>query len=351
MIYACAKCFSVETWVANASVDSSVGECSFGHETTRRVWPVGAWKDPLARLLEFYEECCSSESGGRGAAAVIQDDWAIFSLSEQDVSRFIEEALGGHPLVENGGGARLRQSSGLHDPVPLWDAFSEEIRSANRYFPRAILDQDSLAAVFQSAFGRVRSDYPLFRARVIDRTDDVDASSLGPPPARLSSAGRANPAGIPYLYLSFNESTCRHEVRAPHRADLVVGEFRTNEELKVLDLAHPSPPDLFVDDAIAGLMQYRYLRRLGDELSRPVRLSDERIDYVPTQYLCEFAKSLGFDGVVYPSAVDPSNTPGRNLVLFHPAKVSWSQRFTRYQVAKVHSTFAKIDSGDCQVTV
>lgn len=40
------------------------------------------------------------------------------------------------------------------------------------------------------------------------------------------------------------------------------------------------------------------------------------IDYIPSQYICEFIKKSGFDGVIYRSSV----SDGMNLALFDPAK-------------------------------
>ena len=58
------------------------------------------------------------------------------------------------------------------------------------------------------------------------------------------------------------------------------------------------------------------LDRLGEELTRPVLPSGVAIDYVPSQYLCEFIKKCGFAGVVYRSSV----SSGRNLALFEPGR-------------------------------
>ncbi len=62
-----------------------------------------------------------------------------------------------------------------------------------------------------------------------------------------------------------------------------------------------------------------YLLKLGDELSKPVRRQDVNLDYLPTQYLCEFIKSeLGFDAVEYKSAMNPE---GHNLAIFNDSKL------------------------------
>jgi hypothetical protein len=60
------------------------------------------------------------------------------------------------------------------------------------------------------------------------------------------------------------------------------------------------------------------LERLGEELTRPVLPSGAAIDYIPSQYLCEFIKNRGLDGVVYRSSV----SDGINLALFNPEKAT-----------------------------
>uniref|UniRef100_UPI000A90F176 RES family NAD+ phosphorylase n=1 Tax=Roseovarius sp. BRH_c41 TaxID=1629709 RepID=UPI000A90F176 len=55
-----------------------------------------------------------------------------------------------------------------------------------------------------------------------------------------------------------------------------------------------------------------FLESLGHELTRPVLPRSAATDYVPSQYLCEFIKKKGFDGVLYTSSVGT----GKNLALF-----------------------------------
>ena len=73
-----------------------------------------------------------------------------------------------------------------------------------------------------------------------------------------------------------------------------------------------------------------FLERLGEELTRPVLPSGAAIDYIPSQYLCEFIKKSGFDGVVYRSSV----SDGINLALFDPRKAQGGA-VSLYHVAKV----------------
>ena len=56
------------------------------------------------------------------------------------------------------------------------------------------------------------------------------------------------------------------------------------------------------------------LERLGEELTKPVLPSGAAFEYIPSQYLCEFIKKSGFDGVLYRSSV----SDGMNFALFRP---------------------------------
>ena len=48
-----------------------------------------------------------------------------------------------------------------------------------------------------------------------------------------------------------------------------------------------------------------------------MRTSDSKLDYLPTQYISDFIKSAGFDGIGYESVM---HRPGYNIVSFLPAE-------------------------------
>jgi len=72
------------------------------------------------------------------------------------------------------------------------------------------------------------------------------------------------------------------------------------------------------------------LERLGDELNRPVLPQSAAIDYTPSQYLCEFIKNCGYQGVIYRSSL----SDGINLALFDPA-LARCGRVAQYHVTRV----------------
>jgi RES domain len=65
-------------------------------------------------------------------------------------------------------------------------------------------------------------------------------------------------------------------------------------------------------------------------LTRPVLPQAAAIDYTPSQYLCEFIKKCGYQGVVYRSSV----SDGINLALFYPA-LAMAGAVTQFRVTRV----------------
>jgi hypothetical protein len=143
---------------------------------------------------------------------------------------------------------------------------------------------------------------------------------MNAPPNRLASHGRANPAGIPYLYLGSQPETAIAEIR-PHTGDRACVADFTIPEIKAVDLRSPRAavsPFILTDEAEISQLRadLPFLERLGEELTRPVLPQGAAVDYIPSQYLCEFIKHSGFDGVVYRSSV----SDGINLALFDLGK-------------------------------
>ncbi len=129
------------------------------------------------------------------------------------------------------------------------------------------------------------------------------------PPADLSGSQRANPDHIRYLYLSEDRITPIYEVRPTIGAHVSVAKFRLLGEIKVydltLDIRDPSDPSDLHFPSLFGT--------IGNRFSKPV--SGNSLEYLPTQYLAEEIKRLGFDGLRFNSSLHKG---GVNLVLFYP---------------------------------
>ncbi len=81
---------------------------------------------------------------------------------------------------------------------------------------------------------------------------------MGAPSKRIASHGRANPAGIPYLYLGSKPVTAISEVRPYTGEKACVADFTTPADLKLIDLRNPRSmvsPFLLADAADIGKMR------------------------------------------------------------------------------------------------
>lgn len=198
-----------------------------------------------------------------------------------------------------------------------WETFAQEIKQQNRFFIGQTLDLELL----ESVLTRFAKTYPegaeFYRARISD--EPLKAEMLGKPPKNRTTPGRANPVGIPYLYISDKEETTLYETRVSLHESISVGKFALRVPLNVISLKSIASYGPFeIQDRgfdIEEFMLIRpYLLRFEEELSKPVRKQDVNLDYLPTQYLCEFIKSLGFDAVEYRSAMADG---GYNLAVFN----------------------------------
>ena len=333
---ACAACFNSAAWItAIAASAGSPGTCDFGHGYSPTTWPVKVWAEYLLRIVEIY----SIDAGGERLARRVQSDWHVFALADPHaIDVFLDAALEGTgwtsgelvilDFAAGGPGA---------DHVLSWGRFVDELTNRNRFFPTTDLDLDSIRAALRSSETTLRAGTSLVRVRASGSVP-LSIDQMGPPPPASASAGRANPAGIAYLYLSFDDDTAVHEARIDNQGHCSIATFVANRDLRVLNLADIESPDPFSsEDLKQRISFFAYLTELGRELSQPVGDSDRALSYVPTQYLCELAKVSGLDGVIFSSSLWPG---GRNLVLFDPDSVSGDTDVRFGKVSAVTRTWA-----------
>lgn len=133
------------------------------------------------------------------------------------------------------------------------------------------------------------------------------------PPSSRASEGRANPKGIPYLYVATSRDTAMAEVRPWIGSFVSVAQFVTLRTLKVVNCTtdrrgihiwFKEPPPKKREESV--------WRDIDRAFANPVSPSDDVADYVPTQIIAELFKSEGLDGVAYRSSLGS----GHNIALF-----------------------------------
>ena len=126
------------------------------------------------------------------------------------------------------------------------------------------------------------------------------------PPYECAKEGRANARGISYLYTAKDIKTAILEMRPQMNMGFNIGVIKIIKDAKIFDLTYElnnikDGDSLFVSD----------LHRISEEFSKPN--FGDTLEYLPTQYLCEYIRNLGFDGIKFKSSV---STDGINILFF-----------------------------------
>ena len=214
----------------------------------------------------------------------------------------------------------------------IWNKFVEQIMNQNRFFINEEITSD-----FVEIINRCKMDLnpgiTLFRAR-INRADKENEdkpykiSDMGAPPANKVSDGRGNPKGIPYLYLSTSKKTAIYEVRPYLNDRVTVVKGNPKKKLKIVDLEIPSM-----------LPEQSYLEYLHGNLktsfSRAIKSSDDnKLSYLPNQYICELVKNKGFDGIKYKSCMNKEDD-AYNILIFDEGNIEFKQLFS-YKISSIN---------------
>lgn len=141
------------------------------------------------------------------------------------------------------------------------------------------------------------------------RYKGYSAADSGAPEPDLIGNGRANPDHIRYLYLSEDSVTPVYEIRPIIGEQVSVARFQLIKEIKVYDLT------LDIQDYMKD-PEYEWpslYNTIGKMFSKPYNGVVQQ--YIPTQYLAEEIKRMGFDGLRFNSSLHKG---GINIVLFDP---------------------------------
>jgi len=165
-----------------------------------------------------------------------------------------------------------------------------------------------------------------WRRREIDGREIQERCAVKPermkPCPRFASDGRANPRGIPYLYLATEKKTAILEVRPWIGSYVSIARFQIVKDSKILNC---TKDDLnFINLTWERHRKSTYKVKAEDcekmvwsEINRafstPSQREDNSVDYAPTQMLSEFFKTQGFGGIAYKSSFGEN---GFNIALF-----------------------------------
>lgn len=263
----------------------------------------------------------------------LTERWHIFDdrLSSTDVYNIIKavcsEKYADSPNLFNApvGIAELADVAFLEEHSLLrtntWDDFVDSLKNQNRFHTNHI--NLSILERYCSFIRKVHRRGSVFYRGRISSEDGILPAEMGAPPSDKSTAGRANSAGIRCLYLANDLDTAIQEIRVGVFDFISVGRFELTQDVVIVDLKainHISP---FIDecDFLEHAINKEHLNKINMEIGRTLRRSDSILDYVPTQYIADFIKSISYDnkpeysGIEYNSTINQS---GQNIAIFYP---------------------------------
>lgn len=221
----CAGCFGDRGLRKNIipRLSNERGVCSYcGANNSDLVQPIQL-REHFETLVSIYEP----DNQGRFLVEWLKHDWEMFHPSMDLAGR--KELLA--DVLDNGEIVRQPYSPSAKyrsDGLERWEKLRGELMHQNRYFPDAQLNTDRLKQLFALLHA---DDVPLkwYRARLQTADTVFKLEEMGAPPQRDAAHGRANPAGIPYLYLGSTAETAVSETR-PHTGERPASQtslFRT----------------------------------------------------------------------------------------------------------------------------
>lgn len=327
----CTNCFSDPEIIGFIQSNSTViGQCQFCKCENVQIIEakdLGETFEPVISLFKTIAELKITVPNEELLFQKLQANWNIFNIPDEQVIQSLlanivsESHTADTPLLTTPVELEARFNPILRadQHESKWTSFAEEIKFKNRFFLTETIDLPLLANLLENFSTRYDVGAVFYRARVSTKLG-FNIKDMGKPPIEKAASGRANPIGIPYLYVATTQETAVYESRPSFLDYITIAELHLNKALHIIRLREITAlsPFIFGEHIENYIIHQKYLYRLEQELSKPVRRFDKELDYLPSQYLCEYVKSLGYDAIEYSSAL---KFGGINLAIFNEEKL------------------------------
>ena len=318
-MYCCPNCFkNTELHIFIGTISTETGDCNFCGTKSTIIVDSREMAEFIAQPLSLYR---TSEDGKETLSDLMQNEWQIFNMDSLRINSLLTSIFSDESTVDPKLFTHKVMNYAKHSPeskelVDRWNNLRSEIVTTNRFFIEHAFEHDSLENLLVEKGKKYPAGTLFYRGRISDK-DGFDRDKIGRPPAKKATSGRANPKGIPYLYLSSDIETTLYETRATYLDYVTIGTFELTEDIEIVKLRTVDITNPFEENLFDKLVNQPFLKNLEIELSKPLRRHDSDLEYLPTQYLCEFIKYIGFEGVEYGSAMRKG---GVNIAFFDDIK-------------------------------
>lgn len=309
----CSNCFSDKELKGFIESFERTGNCSVCESKDVATIHMDELQDFFQELVDNYQ----LKDEGTAFRSKIQENWSFFS-SHAVADKILNHVLPSLNTEIHSSQDSVEYVDDILDCVSYWEVLKEDIKWSQRFISNIEqLQEFGWDGFFNTQF-LLSAKEKLYRARVHHESGlkAYPAEKMKSPPANRATAGRANPMGIPFLYLSDQAETVLYEVRASYLDELSIGTFVLSEDqetIRIVDFTEDT--DLFSPESVNSTIKGRLLRdKISRDLSKPMRRYDSEIEYLPTQFICEFIKVFtGASGIRFASSLHPS---GKNIVVF-----------------------------------
>ncbi|WP_166695879.1 RES domain-containing protein [Bacillus cereus] len=347
----CEKCFNDEYVIELIKSKRVVGdECNYCGSKGVSVAKVSDLLDMFNKLFTYYVKsepenyyCHDGEptfeeiyGTGENLWRLLREDWNIFSdITDENLLYDILNAnkdVGTYDKISANTMFLTVQDVGNHFIFgDLWRDLADNLRHKNRFFPQDSSyprKQDDLLNYLETLFKGISTtvdeNHEFYRARIGEYMKNSELEA--PPEDKILASGRANPVGIRVLYSAIDKETAIAEVRPWKSAIITIASVKPKEPLKLVDLSKVTDrmdkilqSPFSVDNIYEELMVLNVLSNLDKALSNPVSPDTSELDYIPSQYLTEYIKFLGYNGVIFRSSLGP----GENYVFYEYEDKFW----------------------------
>ena len=294
------------------------GNCEYCSATSDLL-DIEELSDFFSSLFSIYKEIPT----GISLIELIQKDWNLFSHDHVKLVPLIRDLLTAinSPFTCV---STISHIDEIEENVEFWNTLKNELKSKRRFLTDIEQITDYGWDTFFNVFSNLDSSVNMFRARIHYNEEQEKpflSVAMGCPKTAYFE-GRANPKGIPYLYLCKDIETTFYETRASYLDYISVGIFRVANPniLKVVDFTKYLSPFNNATE-IVEFAKGKILRDIiSKDLSKPLHRFDSELEYVPTQFICEFIRYFcKVDGIQFFSSLRKG---GVNVVLFNEDKVN-----------------------------
>jgi len=322
----CTACFQDAFIRASIENHGVVGDCDFCGSKDTFIYDISDSSNPISEsivgLVQTY--LISDDAKAKPLKDALRNDWDVFALEAEAMLSLVKKLCAAYypenaeifskkVIIE-----QLFDNDFLRDFGVVsgysWSEFAESIKYSNR-FHSGMFNPEQFASFLSILQSLCPKNARMYRARIASGKAGFTVGEMGVPPKNQRTAGRINPDGVGVLYLASDKLTALNEVHAIAFDYITIGEFQAKDNIKTVNLSgfDNTSPFSYGGEIEKFAANRKVFQEIAAEIAKPLRRSDNPLEYLPTQYIAEFIKSQNYDGVEYASTLKKG---GHNLAVF-----------------------------------